>query len=75
MHQGGAMHELDRRRGGIGRRGIVVPAGRGDGETEPGADAGAAREYRVAHGRGQQRRRCPCHRHVQATLTGFARSG
>ena len=53
MHEGGAMHQLDGRRGGIGRRGIVAPASRGDGETEPGADAGTAREYRVVHGCGQ----------------------
>jgi hypothetical protein len=48
------VHELDCRRGAIGRRFIVLPARRGDSQAKPGTNARTTGKHRMSHGRGKQ---------------------
>jgi hypothetical protein len=56
VHERGAVQQLQRHRGGVTQRGLVVAAGPRHGQAQPRPYTGAAREHGVSHGGGQQGR-------------------
>jgi hypothetical protein len=64
MDEAGAMHDLQRRGGGIGQRRVVVAAGNGHRHQDGRPDARTARRHRIVERGGEFGRRGLCLRRL-----------